>query len=193
MMIKTFINILKQLFTPINYLRINHPLKSWFDIYIPLFLTVITVSILFFLPHTPAVFGEGSIVFMITDLIKILVGFYIASLAAIATFPRVEMDELISGDSATLVVERRGKLKTIELTRRRFLCYLFGYLAFVGMFLYFSGSAASMLKSSFQELISPTYLLWIKWVFISGFTFITFNLFITTLLGLHYMTDRIHR
>jgi len=186
-------NAIKQLFTPINYLRINHPIKRWFDYIIPLFLTACIFLALFYLPKEPLLFGDNGLIFIITDLIKILVGFYIASLAAVATFQRPEMDNPLSGNPATLSVKRRGKSKVLDLSRRQFLCYLFGYLAFIGMVIYFTGAASSLLADNFRIIIPIAYKAYAKWSFVFFYIFITMNMLTTTLLGLHYMTDRIHR
>lgn len=185
--------VLTQLFTPLSYMRIKHPVKPWFDWYVPLFITVPVFLILLFLPKQVDIFGNNGLVFVITDLIKILVGFYIAALAAIATFHREQMDQELSGEPATLRVHRKGVAKESNLTRRRFLCYLFGYLAFIGIFIYFVGAAATLLHSNVQLLPSVWWVLTLKWGFIFVYLYVTANLLSTTLLGLHFMTDRIHR
>lgn len=185
--------VFTQLLTPLSYLRIRHPVKPWFDWYVPLIMTTPVFLVLLFLPKDVDIFGNNGLIFIITDLIKILVGFYIAALAAIATFHRDQMDQVLSGDSAILTVNRKGVIKQSDLTRRRFLCYMFGYLAFMGIFIYFVGAAATLLYSNLQVLPNLWWVIGLKWFFIYCYLFITANLLSTTLLGLHFMTDRIHR
>lgn len=184
---------IKQLFTPVAYLRIKHPVKRHFDWTLPLFLTGFSALLFFSLPSLPAVSGPEGLVFVVTDLIKILVGFYIASLAAVSTFDRPSMDEMIAGEEPTLSVSRKGIEKTIKLTRRRFLCYLFGYLSFLGMALYFLGATSNLLANPLHETLCPKYYEAAKYSFLALYFFFVFNLLTTTLLGLHFLTDRIHR
>jgi hypothetical protein len=187
------IEAIRQLFTPLSYLRIKHPQKYLFDIFIPLAITIIVQVFLMVLPKPIMIVGENGLISIITGLIQILVGFYIASLAAVATFQGIGLDEPLAGDHATLMVKRRGVSKPIQLTRRKFVCYLFGYLAFVGIFLYFIGSASGLLNESIKAFIPSCYFVVVKWLFIFCYLFASSNLIVTTLLGLYYLTDRIHR
>ena len=182
-----------QLFTPLDYLRIQLRYKWVFDYLFPLVLSTLIFSVLYFSPINVKLLGTEGLIFVVTDLVKILVGFYIASLAAIATFPRKEMDECLSGNPAKLKVIRSGKEKIIELSRRRFLCYMFGYLALMGLVVYFVGALVSLLSVNFLHVIPIEFHNMSRWLFIGFYIFLVSNLFVTTLLGLHFMTDRIHR
>lgn len=186
-------DIFGQLLTPIAYLRIRHPAKPWFDWYIPAAITAIVFAAVFFAPKPVKVFGEHGLIFFVTDLIKMLIGFYIAALAAVATFAREGMDECVQGEPATLRVKRKGVAKESILTRRRFLSYLFGYLAFTGLVLYFAGAATTLFGSNLSLLQAALWGVVIKWCFVFAYIFFTANLITTTLLGLHFLADRIHR
>lgn len=186
-------SIFGQLLTPVAYLRIRHPVKPWFDWYLPAAITVAVCAAIYFAPKPVRVFGEYGLIFFVTDLIKMLIGFYIAALAAVATFTREGMDDLIQGDPATLSVRRKGKPKDSTLTRRRFLSYLFGYLAFAGFVLYFAGAATSLFGSNLALLQAAAWGSALKWCFVLIYVFFTANVLTTTLLGLHFLTDRIHR
>lgn len=190
---KEFAGILGQFFTPLSYIKIKHPVKPWFDWYVPLLLTLFSCVVLFVLPKSFVLLGSHGLVFIITDLVKILVGFYIASLAAIATFQKPDMDEILSGEPATLDVKRKGRDKVVSLSRRRFLCFLFGYLAFLGIVIYFTGALATLLANNFTTFFSAGLGIGIRWLFTFCYIFLTANLISTTMLGLHFMTDRIHR
>lgn len=188
-----FMGVLGQFITPLSYIKIKHPVKPWFDWYVPLLLTLLACFLLFILPKGFSLLGGHGLVFIITDLVKILVGFYIASLAAIATFQKPDMDEMLSGEPATLDVKRKGHDKIVSLSRRRFLCFLFGYLAFMGIVIYFAGALATLLASNFTSFASGGLGGFIRWLFTFCYIFLTANLISTTMLGLHFMTDRIHR
>lgn len=182
-----------QLFTPLGYLRITHPIKPWFDLYIPLIVTGVVFAVLMLLPGKVNLFGDSGLVAHITQLLQMLIGFYIAALAAVATFPSEVLDQGFAGDPVKLRVKRQGKKKQIEINRRRFLSYLFGYLAFESLFLFIVGMSISVLHNNLATLLNEGWISFIKPVFILVYLFLISNLVVTTLLGLHYLTDRIHR
>ena len=70
----------------------------------------------------------------------ILIGFYIAALAAVSSFRNDTLDRELSGRPVKLVNARQGKKKEEILTRRRFLAVLFGYCAVLSICLYIAGS-----------------------------------------------------
>jgi hypothetical protein len=72
----------------------------------------------------------------ISGLLQILPGFYIASLAAIATFNKGNMDQYMPEPTPTVNVRVRGHSLPIRLTRRRMLSLLFGYLSFLSLLLF---------------------------------------------------------
>lgn len=183
----------RQLFTPLTYLRIRNPVKRWFDLYIPLIITVFVFVLLAFLPGKVNLFGDSGLVAHVTQLLQMLIGFYIAALAAVATFPSEVLDQGFSGDPVEVEVERRGQKKTIPINRRRFLSYLFGYLAFESLFLFLVGMSISVLHDNLATMLDNTAIAVLKPIFTFVYLFLISNLMITTLLGLHYLTDRIHR
>lgn len=114
-------------------------------------------------------------------------------LFAVATFESKILNEVFDGDAVTLKVTVKGNIINQNLTRRHFISYLFGYLSFLAFFLYFLGVIANLISSDVITS-TPDYLhIYFKWLFILIYLFMLSNLIITTLLGLYYMTDRIHR
>jgi len=189
----SIVEAVKQLLTPLNYLRIQYSQRCLFNIIIPLLITTLLLSGLIVLPKPINIFGNNGLISVITGFIQILVGFYIAALAAVATFQKEGLDSLLAGEGATLLVQRQGIKKNIQLTRRKFVCYLFGYLAFLGIALYFIGSISNLISESLKVAIPVSCFFITKWLFVFCYLFASSNLIITTLLGLHYLTDRIHR
>lgn len=187
------LQLVGQLFTPLRYLRIENPQKRWFDVWFPLGITALAMALLVASPWHIKIFGVDGLIAAITGLLQILIGFFIASLAAVATFQRPGLDATIEGTPASLKETRRGRAVTVSLTRRKFLCYLFGYLALVGIILYFAGELAILLASDVKVWTPQAVVPLVKWSAVALYLFATANVFVTTLLGLHYMTDRIHR
>jgi hypothetical protein len=110
-----------------------------------------------------------------------------------ATFNKQSMDFPMPGDPLRLETVERGKHRIIELTRRRFLCLMFGYLAFVSLLLYLVGVGAMISAESVKALLPLAWRWWTRSAFVLLYVFVFANLLVTTLLGLYYMADRIHR
>ena len=118
--------------------------------------------------------------------------FFIAALAAVATFDRPQMDKPLRGEPALLSVWDNNLQKKVEkiLTRRQFVCYLFGYLSFVSLILY--------LMILVLKAIHPTWIAnitvdiqEITRVLLSGAFWILFwNIMITAILGIYFLADR---
>lgn len=175
--------IIKKVLTPVDYIRINHPEKRWFDFYVPIFFAVIVSICVFMLPKHIALIGKDGLVSLTNGILQILSGFYIASMAAVATFQKDGMDAVMDGYPPTL----RGK----DLTRRKFLTYLFGYLAFLSIAMYFLGGTAQILSKNISEIdffkISA-----IKYSLLGVYLFFIFNILTTTVLGMYFMIDKMH-
>lgn len=184
---------LHRLSKPLDYLRIQHPAKTKYDLVIPLACTVAGVCLFYFMPKTPAIFGQNGLISLINSLLQVLTGFFIASLAAVATFNKEGMDNTMPGDPPRLRVMERGRIKIIDLSRRRFLSLMFGYLSFISLFLYLGGGIANLFADSVKALVPQDWHGISRWGFLSLYIFLLANLLITTLLGLFYMSDRIHR
>lgn len=180
-----------RLFSPLRYLKIVHEAKSIYDFYIPLFLSFISVSLLFIIPNKPPFFGINGIVTYVSEILKFLSPFYIAALAAVATFDSPSINGIFEGKKPYIIEKVRGELKRIELNRRQFLSLAFGYLALVSLFMYFIGYISWIISINIK--FSGSYLLAVKIFFSLTYLFVFFNIMTTTMLGLFYLSDRLHR
>ncbi len=156
-------------------------------------LVILSAYLLFFpctLSEKKTIMDEITISF--SNLLTILPGFYIAALAAIATFSAPTMDTSLEGHEAYLH-SREGEEKKLYLTRRRFLCLLFGYLSFLSFTLY--------LVIAIFKVASPTAFLCrvnfnlveIVDLLLTGLIWLFFMQLISlTLFALFYLADRIH-
>ncbi|WP_146750252.1 hypothetical protein [Pseudomonas sp. RIT411] len=182
---------LRRLLMPLAYLRIQRQDKNFDELWLPGILTVLTVFLLALSNGKIPVFGSTGAIASVVSYLQILSGFYIASLAAIATFNKESMDKPMPGIPPKLKI--RGRVKPENLSRRRFLCFMFGYLSFVSLILYFAGSGINLSASAAKDILPTEMAPFIKWPLVAAYTFATYNMLITTLLGLYYMTDRIHK
>jgi hypothetical protein len=168
--------------------------RQWkFDIGLPLILLVVFASPLLSAGFRADAMGTLDIVAKISSFLGVLTGFYIAALAAVATFGKAEMDDPMPGEPGGRLEHRVNAETYFErLSRRRFLSFLFGYMAFLTLSLYVIGFVYIVLDK-YALAASPTYRLVIFvgfWIF---YAFALANILSNTLLGLFYLTDRIHR
>lgn len=176
--------ILRKLLKPLIYLRIKHKQKLYIDLILPVIIGGVLTAIFFFSPVQIKLLGQGSLVGLVNGLLQILIGFFVASLAAVATFQREGLDEVMVGKAPTL----RGE----KITRRQFVCYMFGYLALVSIVLYFGGGITELTVGLLKVLITEKYELF-KYSAIFIYLSLLANLVLTTMLALYYLTDRIIR
>lgn len=176
--------ILNKILTPLRYLRIIHREKTFFDYVLPAMFAAAFLALNHHLPYPLPFLGEGSIVSVVNGILQMLSGFYIASLAAIATFNRPEIDE---------VMLNAPTLNNEPVTRRLFLTHLFGYLAFTSILTYFVGGFAQIAETNITLLQAYSFYDVISCVSMFAYAFVIFNIIFVTLLGLFFMIDRIHR
>lgn len=176
--------MIDKLLKPMNYMGIKHAEKRWFDIYLPLCLAVLICIIIFNLPKPIALIGKDSLISLVNGILQILSGFYIASMAAVATFQKEGMDKYMDGIPP--------KLKGVPLTRRNFLTYLFGYLAFMSILMYFVGGFIQLSASSISFWCTGFHSS-IKAILVTVYLFVICNILTTTVLGMHFLIDKIHR
>ena len=183
-----------RLFTALIYLKINHPVKRWYDAWYPL-IVALFCAIVFAIASAEGVkidmFGDEGLIKSINGLAGILVGFFIAALAAVATFPGRDMDLAMPGKSPTLTDSEITEGKPKDLSRRAFLSFLFGYLTFAALVLFLLGSVATALYPlPAMDFSHAAYLGNLTFVFV--YTLLLANVGANSLLGIHYLAYRIH-
>ncbi|EBS2696121.1 hypothetical protein ZQ65_24090 [Salmonella enterica subsp. enterica serovar Newport] len=174
-------SVFSKVFTPVDYVRIKHPEKRFFDCVLPVITAIAITIVISVLPKSVSIIGKDSLVSLVNGILQILSGFYIASMAAVATFSKEGMDDVMQGEPP--------KLKKQKLTRRKFLTYLFGYLAFMSIALYFIGGALQLTSSSIKELHLSSIL---KAALLFCYLTAVCNIIYTTALGMFFMIDKMH-
>ncbi|EPK1677285.1 TPA: hypothetical protein QFT02_002669 [Raoultella ornithinolytica] len=186
-----------KLFSPLSYLRIKHEEKKWYDYRLPIAGATIVALAYYFLPNKIPLIGGSGLLLQVNGLLQVLIGFYIAALAAVSTFSNATIDEVMAGDPPTLVETYRGQKISIELTRRRFVCYLFGYLALVSFVQFCVGLISILIGKSLGVWVVAvtsveTHIL-LKAVFLWCYSVVLLNIITTTLLGLYFLSVRFHQ
>lgn len=119
-------------------------------------------------------------------------GFYLAALAAVATFDRNDLDRLLPEPTPTIKAIIKGEHVKIKLTRRRMLCYLFGYLTFLSLMIYLF-LYIGLVCSPSAPLLFKNYLLPVKVCFVLALNLFFYQMIAVTVFGLYQLCDRIHQ
>lgn len=178
-------NVINQLLTPARYLRIKSETheKLVIDYGIPTCMALATTTVWGWRPDLLSMSGPSGIVTGVSSLIQVLVGFYVATLAAVATFPTSSLDE----DTNRISLDGKA------LKRRRFLAYLFGYLALLSLFLFVALLFRPMIHGLLGQIDHFALQRVFRLAFVFVYQFVFWQMVFITLLGLYYLTDRIHR
>ena len=173
------------LLTPLRYLTIRHRAKLLYDVLLPLALaTGVTWLLLGWSKPTP-VFGNDGFVAQLQTLLTILGGFFIAALTLVTTDRNPILQEPVGG-----IAPPRLPGEQAPLNRRRFLAYLFGYLAFSAFVLVAAGVMANLIAPQAGPELAPAVKPYLKGAFVLVFSFWLAHVFVATLLGLFYFTER---
>lgn len=189
---------------PLSYLRLKD--ESDNALYrrnlLALFVLTICVSAPFVIADANF-FGDKGFLDRVGSFSAVLTGFYIAALVGIASFSTSigDLDEEIEVGP----IFRLSSDGSIEsLTRRQYVCSLFGYLSFVSLaislgsiLLIVVGSAKAdflpVLSSHPQlQLAVESSSRWVRNATVIGSSLVISHMFITTCHGLYYMIDRLY-
>jgi hypothetical protein len=129
-----------RLTAPLRYLAIVGPEKAAYDFVVPAVVGICAWGIYMLVEPKPAIFGETGLLKFTRDLLVMAVPFMIGALAAVAMgAPGPHLDRRPVG--AELHLEGRS------LTLRQFVCYLLGYLSFLGLITLIGAYGAELLHS----------------------------------------------
>lgn len=185
--------LLDQLVRPFGYLAIKHPYKWIVDWLYPFLLAAVSLFVLFFWGSSKSFISSGNGVSMVLGFVQSLPGFYIAALAAIATFGRPDIDEVLPAPTPKFVVRVRGVSNKIDLTRRRFLAMMFAFLTAESILL----TLLSIAIVSFSVELSAFYTsTWFGTLFVAAVLFfffiLLFQMVLATFWGLYYLGHKLH-
>ncbi|MBB3761413.1 hypothetical protein VDG05_22015 [Xanthomonas campestris pv. raphani] len=175
---------LKVLLSPLGYLKAKNPTKIYWDWIIPLIAATVA-SAIFINPWLRiTVFGDKGVVNGVNELIQVLVGFYIAALAAVASLANPALDRGVAGEP----IKSDGK----DLTRRQFLCIAFSYLSLLSISIYGLGVLSNIISEPIRSALPAGWILYTRGVFGLIYGFTTTQLACITSVTLYYLGERIH-
>lgn len=183
------------LLRPFSFLFIKHDELRRAMINGSLYLSIFATIVIFSVPVTPIIFGKDGFISAISSVFNALPGFFIAALAAVATFNRPELDQVMPDPAPQLKLMTQGRRDFVKLTTRMFLSFLFAYLTaitFLGMAFFIF--VEIMRPSALYILSERPILKFPLKIFITFFVNVfIFNIVITTLVGIYFLAERIHR
>lgn len=134
----------KRLLAPLRYLEIRNSEKTLYDYVVPFAVGVGGWAIYSLIEPRLPLFGEDGLLRFARDLLIMAVPFMIGALAAVAMgAPGPHLDRRAPGVELFLA----GEL----LTLRQFVCYMLGYLSFIGLFTLGAVVAAGLLREPVLE------------------------------------------
>ena len=174
--------------------------KITYDLVIPATIALIATATVWYLNVNLGFFSERGFVSGIISLLNLLIAFFIAALAAVATFNRAGLDDPLKGEPATM--KRRssdGVIREKVLTHRQFICYLFGYLSFVSIVLLLTLYAIRLIGEGWAprpslEIVTGWTAIPFRDLLRATGSFLFFCVFghiiVTMLLGIYFLADR---
>ncbi len=178
----------------LNYLRVEHAYSRQFNLYIPAALTALFLGLIFGFSSEPNVFGPSGLLSGFSQLLAILAPFFIASLAAVATFAgnaifdeKFQMEEPVK-----ITILSQGRWVERHLTLRQFLSLLFGYCGVISLLLFLVTLVSPIISMGVATALGKASGIIGNLVLIV-FSFLFFHMITATLLGLYYLSDKMHR
>lgn len=185
----------RHLLRPLSYLSIEHKQKWIVDWVYPLVLAVLSTGLLFWLKKFGNIplYADGAVISKILGFVQGLPGFYIAALAAIATFNKADIDKTMPAPAPKLDIMVQGQSVAIELTRRRFLCSMFAFLTAESLILIVLAIFGQAIYLPVKAILSEQYHVWTSAAYMLTFMLAFWQMLITSFWGLFYLGDRLHQ
>jgi hypothetical protein len=176
------------LLAPLRYLLIKHPEKFKYDVLFPFIVALLVWAGYWIVNPKPALFGEEGLLRFARDLLVMAVPFMVGSLAAVAMgAPGPYLDKRPMGSDL--------RLEGRNLNMRQFICYLLGYLCFLGLLTLAAVVAAQLLHDTVKHWTEafPITVLVTKLVGTLALSLMLSLLTVTVFWSLYFLTDVVNR
>ncbi|MFM0013725.1 hypothetical protein [Paraburkholderia sediminicola] len=183
------------LLRPFAYWTIRFEKKWRLDWGLPVLLAVLCVALITIAAGQKPVMilGDSGLLSKLLSFVQSLPGFYIAALAAIATFNRIDIDRVMPAPPPRMNVQIRGHSVAIELTRRRFLCVLLAFLTAESLVLIMGAMLALVVGPSLKLTVSESHQRVVLYACLAVYLVFFWQMLCVTFLGLFYLGERIHQ
>jgi len=192
-----------RLFYPLRYFKLLNSEKRRMDFWPTIILAAIIALPFIILPGA-SFFKTNGFLDKLLLVMSALSGFYVAALVAAATFNHDDLDRVMTFGSVSVIKKSPEGEKIAEpLTRREFVCTIFGYLAFAtfvftllsSLFVSLSGIDIGLLAKDkwFGFLFTEHHFIYLRDIILFVFSLIISHIAVVTALGIYYFMDRLHR
>lgn len=176
-----------QLLKPLQYLCVINTRRGLYQLFLPSVIATITI-ILVIISDKTAAEALKAIFEKANAILVLMIPFNITALAAIATFQSPNLDSPLSGNPVPSLRRKvRGVYADECLTRRRYLCLMFGYMSLLGIIMFLLCMAAAVVAGILVH--NPSAAPYFEWIMIAVISFLSGNYLINTMLGLFYLSD----
>lgn len=190
-----------ELARPFAFLTAKGPTIRRYRDALPMLGALIVTALAMALPAGLKIVGPDSISSVMAPLFAGLPGFFIAALAAVATFQGGDLDRDLNG--TTIWIEVNGDGMDTPVTLRVFLCHLFAYLTLLSIVAFLTCAAATLLayNAALMRAAAETSkaawddVVWeiVRATFIFSVALLTTSLLSCTSLGLYFLAERVHQ
>jgi hypothetical protein len=173
-----------RLLAPMRYLAIRHVEKNRYDFLLPTVIGLLAWIAYSAIEPKPPLFGDNGMLRFARDLLIMAVPFMVGALAAVSMgAPGPHLDRRPIGTELYLGND--------SLTLRQFLCYLLGYLSFLGIVTLIVVVSAGLMRDTILSWTShaPMTLSIIKWLGTLSLSLLFSYLTITVFWSLYFLTD----
>jgi hypothetical protein len=172
-----------RLLAPVRYLSIRHPEKNLYDFVAPALIAVGFWLAYYLISPKPPIFGDNGILRFARDLLVMGVPFMIGALATVAMgSPGNYLDRRPIGAELYLDGE--------TLTLRQFVCYLLGYMSFLGIVTLLASVAATLVHDAALKAVGTGALRTFAInAGTAGLFLLLSSLLVTVLWSLYFLTD----
>jgi len=185
---------IKQLLRPLSYLFIRDRSKIWFDFIFPGVFTLLILAGYVVIPVKPNVIaGTESIFENISQFALTMPGFFLVALSAVATFNHENMDKRLPYPTPYVYNNIKGVATKIELTRRRFLCMLLGYLTYISILFVLGLQILKSLHPALQTIANAWQCYALNIVYLLYVSVFVFHIIFITMFSIYQMAERMHR
>jgi hypothetical protein len=177
------------------YLGIRHNGSAlpWVNWGLPATISIAMVLAVGHLAPGVNVFHAGGVIDRLLSFVQSLPGFYLAALAAVATFNRPDLDAPMAGNPPQAkILNAQGNLQQIALTRRRFLCMMFSYLTALSFAITVAAIAGLAVADSLAQFVGPQLTSALRPFGAFLYLLLVTQMLVVTLWGLYYLGERMH-
>lgn len=178
----------KIILSPFKFLAVSYPGGFALAWAIPAILASFAIGLIFILDIDVQLKGEDGVLRATTSLFTVAGGFFVAALTVLITNDHPVLNGYFVGDHKPYI-----KYESEPLTRKRFLSLLFGYISFLSFFLVSFSILINIYFSLFERVSSFFLKISIFYIMSAIGAFAAFQVLLLSLVGLHYLTDRLHR